>query len=206
MSHPSNTDHSHTLISLIRDCDAVLVPAGTPVLLPEGTEVTITQRLGGNITVNIYGNLAQINAKDADALGIDIEPVDLCANIDINAPLEAQVWQQLRSCYDPEIPVNIVELGLIYDCQLHTPSEEDFLKHETDPNAPPVNVEDQKIVYVTMTLTAPGCGFGPTLIAEIEAKLRALPGVFDTRIELVFDPPWDQSRLSDEARLQLNLF
>jgi metal-sulfur cluster biosynthetic enzyme len=197
---------SNKSVILQRDCDAILVPAGTPVNLPAGTQVVVTQELGGNVTVNIYGNLARIATKDLDALGLDPSELPALPTIDYNLPLIDQAYTLLKTCYDPEIPVNILELGLIYDLQLQPPSEEQLSSTEPDFSAHPIDRQEQKIAQITMTLTAPGCGFGPVLIEEIKSKLNSLPGILDTHIELVFDPPWSQDRISDEAKLSLNLF
>lgn len=168
-----------------RECEARLVPAGTEIMIPKNSFVTITQSLGGTFTVAVNGNLARIEGKDADALGKELAvssfetPEDGTVNKD-------QVWEALGECYDPEIPVNIVELGLIYDCD--------------------VVVEDGKnIVKINMTLTAPGCGMGPSIIADVERKLDQVPNVDKVNIELVFDPPWNNDMLTDEAKLELGM-
>lgn len=174
-----------TIIILSRDVDAYLIPSGARIYLQEGTEVTITQQLGGSYTVNIYGNLARIDGKDADALGRESEIVP--TELPEGANLADYVWTQLKSCYDPEIPVNIVDLGLIYDCE--------------------INKEDAgHIVKITMTLTAPGCGMGPVLAGDVKQKILSLPTVTDVEVELVFEPPWDRSMMSDEAKLELGMF
>lgn len=170
-------------IVLERDCDAVLIPAGTPVRIPAGTEAVITQSLGGSFTVFVNGNLAQIDGKDADALGIEVERKDEAPRTADGPVDEDEVWTVLKTCYDPEIPVDIVELGLVYECE----------------------VKDNA-VSVVMTLTAPGCGMGEYLKADVEQKLRALPNVTDVEVELTFDPPWDRDRMSDAAKLALGMF
>jgi len=177
---------------VLRDCDATLIPVGTRVTIPQGSDVTITQALGGSYTVNIHGNLARIDAKDADALGFDA-PADSGAVAGVCSGAagevdEQAVWDALSTCYDPEIPVNIVELGLIYHVDI-TPVEGGGSR-----------------VHVAMTLTAPGCGMGPVLVEDVRAKLLALNGVREVDVELVFDPPWDRSMMSEAARLQLGLF
>lgn len=176
--------NSVEIILLRRDCDAFLIPSGARIYLPQGSEVTITQSLGGSYTVNIYGNLARIEGKDADALGKEIVVTIDHQSVDI--ALDDLVWIQLKTCYDPEIPVNIVDLGLIYSCVV-TPLQE---KNRVD---------------ITMTLTAPGCGMGPVLAAEVKQKILAVRDIGDVNVEIVFDPPWDQSRMSDVAKLQLGL-
>ena len=180
---------TNQMITVKEDCPAVLVPAGTPVLLPKGTEVRITQALGSSVTVSIYGNLARIAEADLPKLGEGIaEKVQAEIAIPENASVEEQCWSQLKSCYDPEIPVNIVDLGLIYEVKIT--DVENKLHH----------------IAIKMTLTAPGCGIGPTLMAEIEQKIRALPSVANVTIDLVFDPPWHREMMSDDAKLKLNLF
>lgn len=164
-----------------RECEARLVPAGTEIMIPKNSFVTITQALGGTFTVAVNGNLARIESKDADALGktVEFEEFETPADGSIN---DEQVWYALRQCYDPEIPVNVVELGLIYDVKI-----------------------DSNTVYITMTLTAPGCGMGPTIVEDVRTKVSQVPGVDAIEVELVFDPPWNNDMLSDEAKLELGL-
>jgi probable FeS assembly SUF system protein SufT len=178
---------SREIITLSKTVSARLVPSGAVIELPEGTEVFITQDLGGFYTVNVYGNLACIDASDADALGKEVK--DDLADIDVeNTPLEDLVLMQLKSCYDPEIPVNIVDLGLIYETQIEK-----------------VKNTAQYKVFIQMTLTAPGCGMGPTLVESIKQKLLKIPKIKEVEVEMVFDPPWTQERMSDAAKLQLGL-
>ena len=175
-------------IILERDTPAVLIPAGTPVNVPEGTEVKVTQALGGSVTLNIHGNLVRIEGKDADALGIDPEELSAKQPEDPDDPLtEEKVWEALKQCYDPEIPVNIVELGLIYELSIS--KNEDGGNH----------------VYVEMTLTAPGCGMGDFLRQDVINTVSAIPGVDSMDVEMTFDPPWDFSRMSEAAKLQLGV-
>ncbi|EDY87499.1 probable FeS assembly SUF system protein SufT [gamma proteobacterium HTCC5015] len=165
---------------------ARLVPAGTEIEIPNETFVTLTQSLGGSFTVSVNGNLARIEGKDADALGKEPPKSDLTPNEDgtIN---EEQVWQMLHTCFDPEIPVDIVELGLIYDCQI-------------------INDGDNgNEVFILMTLTAPGCGMGPVIADEVKYKTESIPNVDKATVELTFDPPWDYGRLSDTAKLELGM-
>lgn len=181
---------SGELITVNRDVDAVLIPLGTPVTIPEGAQVRITQELGGSFTVSVNGNLARIEGKDADALGRDEagrgkETRPRKASGPVN---EEELWNVLRTCYDPEIPVNIVDLGLIYDC------------HVVDTD------EGGNHVDIVMTLTAPGCGMGPFIVEDVRAKVLSVTNVTDVHVELVFDPPWDRSMMSDEAKLQLGMF
>ncbi len=175
------------LITLERDCDAKLIPSATPVTLRKGEAVMLTQALGGSYTVELHGNLVRIENKDADALGFTVEelPIALYAN-ESGRVDEEQVWAVLATCYDPEIPVNITELGLVYRCEV-------------------VHHEATNHVIIEMTLTAPGCSMGPVMISEIDQKLKKIPGVTSTDIQLVFDPPWNQALMSEAAKLQLGM-
>lgn len=175
-----------TIILLRRDCEAYVVPSGSPYVLTKGTEVTLTQSLGDSFTVNVSGNLFRIAGKDADALGREIfSPL---ADLPEEATLEDKIWALLKTCYDPEIPVNIVDLGLVYEC----------------------NIEDlgngKKSVVIKMTLTAPGCGMGPVLANNIKQKISTLENVIDVIVDIVFDPPWDRNKMSDAAKLHLGIF
>jgi probable FeS assembly SUF system protein SufT len=175
-------------IILKRDCEATLIPFGNKVTLHKGEEAQITQALGDSYTLMIHGNLVRVEGKDADALGK--EPVEAPWKQDQGTDghvSEAAVWEAMKTCYDPEIPVNIVDLGLIYSCEI--------TDHE----------EGGSRVTVKMTLTAPGCGMGDILANEVLQKLEGLPNVTDARVELVWDPPWDRSMISEEGRLQLGL-
>jgi probable FeS assembly SUF system protein SufT len=163
----------------------VLIPAGTTVTLQAGVPVVITQALGGSYTVIVHGNMARIAGADADALGKEVTAST--AATEPGKLTEEQVYEALRACYDPEIPVNIVELGLVYDLQI-------------------VPLPDGgHRVEIKMTLTAPGCGMGPVLQQDVEAKVLALPGVKEAAVCLVWDPPWNRDMLSDAAKLQLGM-
>ncbi|MCS6862501.1 MAG: putative Fe-S cluster assembly protein SufT [Abditibacteriales bacterium] len=179
----------HEKVTLTRDCEAIEIPSGHKTTLPAGTEVTITQSLGDSFTVvTERGYMARIDAEDADALGKEVPQVSAQgAAAQVNKPLEELVWEALRTCYDPEIPVNIVDLGLVYGCEV-TPLPEGGHR-----------------VAVTMTLTAPGCGMGDVLKADAERKIARLPGVKEVHVELVIDPPWSPERMSEVAKLQLGL-
>lgn len=189
-------NHAGDMITTTRDCDAVLIPLGTPVTIPAGAMVLITQELGGSYTVSVNGNLARVEGKDADALGIGLEaepeeaPAAEASEPKVaSGPVdEQQIWEVLKSCYDPEIPVNIVDLGLVYDVHVV----------ETDAGG---NHAD-----IVMTLTAPGCGMGPFIVEDVRNKALSVDGVTGVDVELVFDPAWDRSMMSDEARLQLGMF
>ncbi|HLF66904.1 MAG TPA: putative Fe-S cluster assembly protein SufT [Gammaproteobacteria bacterium] len=175
------------LITLTRDCDAKLIPSATPVTLRRGEAVMLTQALGGSYTVELHGNLVRIENKDADALGFTVEelPIAMYSN-ESGIVDEEQVWAVLATCYDPEIPVNITELGLVYRCEV-------------------VHQEGTNHIIIEMTLTAPGCSMGPVMMSEIDQKLKKIPGVTSTDIQLVFDPPWNQALMSEAAKLQLGM-
>jgi probable FeS assembly SUF system protein SufT len=176
-------------VELLRDCEAVQIPHGSTVTLPRGTPVDITQTLGGSYTVHTGGGLYRIAPKDADALGRDAAPSASSTSpsatpVDVD---EKQVWDTLRTCYDPEIPVNIVDLGLVYDLNIEKlPSG--FSR-----------------VHVKMTLTAPGCGMGPAIAGDAQQKIMYVDGVEDANVEVVWDPPWHQSMITAEGRRILGL-
>ena len=176
-------------ITLGRDCEAIQIPSGMRRTLSAGTQVRLTQSLGGTYTVMTEtGLLARIAGKDADAIGQGIVPSPTGgAGVVAEEPVEKLVWDRLKTCFDPEIPVNIVELGLVYCCQV-TPLPQGGNK-----------------VEVRFTLTAPGCGMGDVLKKDIESKVRSISGVMDTDIQVVFDPVWNQSLMSEAAKLQLGL-
>jgi len=179
--------HENTEKTLIRDCPATRIPSGEAITLEKGTTVFITQALGGSYTVATDLGLARIADEDADALGLD-RTAAKAAPVVTEGPVDDKaVWDQLRTCYDPEIPVNIVDLGLVYDCVI-TPR---------DSNGAMVNVK--------MTLTAPGCGMGPTIAAEAKSKVLGVPGVGDADVELVWDPPWNQAMISEAGKMKLGL-
>ena len=174
-------------IELSRDCEAIQIPQGTTVTLPAGTRVTVTQSLGGSYTVATEaGYLFRITEANADAIGCEAAPKPVPSET-AGAVDEAAVWDQLKTCYDPEIPVNIVDLGLIYDCTV----------------VPRDGAEAE--VLVKMTLTAPGCGMGPTIAAEAKSRLESVPGVDEATVELVWDPPWNQSMISEAGKMKLGL-
>jgi probable FeS assembly SUF system protein SufT len=178
---------------LTRDVEASVVPIGTKVTLQKGETAHITQSLGGTYTVIVNGNMFRIESKDADALGIEVSIAPAStATATPSGPLtqeqlEKKVWESLKTCYDPEIPVNIVDLGLIYDCHL-TPIGADNYKAD-----------------VKMTLTAPGCGMGPVLAQDVQNKLISLEPIDEANVELVWDPPWNQGMMTEAAKLQLGL-
>ena len=169
-----------------REFEATEIPSGMKIKIPEGTNVAITQSLGGSYTIMTpYGYMARVDGKDADAIGE--EAVTLDAEAAAGKTPEELAWDQLRTCYDPEIPVNIVDLGLVYKC-------------EVAPRPEGGNKAD-----VRFTLTAPGCGMGDVLKDDIRNKLLAVPGIDDAEVQVLFDPPWNMSMMSDAAKLQLGM-
>jgi probable FeS assembly SUF system protein SufT len=170
-----------------RDCEAVLVPQGEVVTLPAGSVGYITQALGGSWTVFVEGNLFRIAGKDGDAIGKEPPaPLELADGAD-DAEVERLVWQQLRTCFDPEIPINVVDLGLVYEAVVQPRDA------------------GRRMVEVKMTLTAPGCGMGEILVEDVRSKLELIPTVDEADVELVFDPPWNRSMMSEAARLETGM-
>ena len=159
------------------------MPTGDPITIPRGAFITLTQTLGGSFTVVVNGNMARLAGADADAIGLRVEPLTFADSDTPNVVDTAHVWHALRSVYDPEIPVNIADLGLIYA----------------------VRVEDDK-VDIDMTLTAPGCGMGPVLIEEVKDRVRQVPNLTDVEGDLVFEPPWSRDMMTEEAQLELGVF
>jgi probable FeS assembly SUF system protein SufT len=171
-------------VTFSRNAEAIMIPSGEKVLVPKGAQATITQSLGGTFTlITDRGLMVRVSGQEVEAIGktpsetADVNPEELAPD-----KLEEMVWETLKTCYDPEIPVNIVDLGLVYLCQL---ADGD--------------------VKIKMTLTAPGCGMGPVLASDVKSKLEQLPGVKNAEIEVVFDPVWDRSMMSEAARLQLGM-
>jgi probable FeS assembly SUF system protein SufT len=170
-----------------RDVPAVIVPAGVEVKLKAGQSGFVTQALGGSFTLYIEGNLFRISGDNADAIGKQVtKPPELPPNAN-DEDVRLAAWQQMRSCYDPEIPINIVELGLVYECEVK------------------VNDDGTRDVGIKMTLTAPGCGMGEVLVQDVKEKVELIPTVRTAQVELVFDPPWSQSMMSEAARLQTGM-
>jgi probable FeS assembly SUF system protein SufT len=174
-------------VTFSRDCAAVLIPAGDRVTLPKGTTGFLTQALGGSFTIYIEGNLFRVAGREGDAIGKAPSLTPDVPDDATEAEIESAVWQQLRTCYDPEIPINIVELGLVYECRVE-PTE-----------------SGKRVAKVRMTLTAPGCGMGEILTQDVREKIEQIPTVERADVELVFDPPWNQSMMSEEARLEAGL-
>lgn len=170
-----------------RDCEAALIPAGDTGIIPQGAEGMITQALGGSYTVYIQGNLFRVDGKDADAIGKEPEPAPVLPENASDEDVEKLVWDQLRRCFDPEIPVNLVELGLVYRCEI---SEGEG---------------DTRRVDIDMTLTAPGCGMGDIIAYDVREKVRQVPTVEEVNVEVVFDPPWNFEMMSEAARLQTGM-
>lgn len=174
-------------IELGRDCKAILIPSGDPVVLRQGDQVMLFQNLGGSFTIQTgRGELARIAAQDVDALGLD--GVEVAGESGGSGPFELEaVIEQLKTVFDPEIPINVVDLGLIYAC-----------------DAQPL-ADGGHRVEIKMSMTAPGCGMGDVLKDDARARVQTIPGVSDVDVELVWDPPWDLSRMSDAARLELGM-
>lgn len=171
-----------------RDCPVVMIPSGEEVVMPEGTIAYITQSLGGSFTVFVDGSLFRVSGADADAIGKPaVRPPELPENA-TEEDLEKLVWAQMRTCYDPEIPVNIVDLGLIYACSL-----------ERGPDG-------QHHVSVSMTLTAPGCGMGEILVEDVRSRIALIPTIGSVDVQLVFEPPWNYQMMSEAARLETGMF
>lgn len=173
---------------LKREVPGTLIPDGQCVNLMPGTEVLVTQALGGSFTVNVNGNLVRIDGKDADAIGR--EPVELPVDrvtLDEGEISEELLWDQLKTVFDPEIPVNIVDLGLVYELVIS----------EIEAGGYHVGVQ--------MTLTAPGCGMGPVIAQDVENKLRMVPSIEEVNVVLVFDPPWSSEMMSEAAKLELGM-
>ncbi|PWG62149.1 putative Fe-S cluster assembly protein SufT [Sediminicurvatus halobius] len=178
---------SNEPVTFLRDCEAALIPAGDTGTIPKGAEGMITQALGGSYTVYIQGNLFRIDGKDADAIGKEPEPTPELPDDASEEDVEQLVWDQMRRCYDPEIPINIVELGLVYRC--------DIGKRD----------DGSRKVSIDMTLTAPGCGMGDILAYDVREKVKQVPTVEEVEVEIVFDPPWSFEMMSDAAKLQTGM-
>ncbi len=181
--------YENTEFTLSRDCEAIQIPSGQKTTIPEGTQGVITQSLGGSYTVATYQGLARVSDKDLDALGLQKPQGQEAAkaartNGEVS---EEDVWNQLRQCYDPEIPVNIVDLGLVYDCRLS--------KKE----------DGGTRVEVKMTLTAPGCGMGPAIAHDAQSKILSIDGIDEADVQLVCDPPWNHNRISEAGRMKLGM-
>ena len=179
---------SEEIIIMTRDCEATLIPFGNSFTLKKGDEVRITQALGGSYTVMARGSLFRIEGKNADAIGKEVIEESNDTNEIIGKAKESDIWDVLKTCYDPEIPVNMVDLGLIYSCEGSDAKE------------------GGSSIDIKMTLTAPGCGMGPMLVDEVKSKVSGVSGVRDVIVELVWDPPWTQDMVSEAARLDLGMY
>jgi probable FeS assembly SUF system protein SufT len=181
----------NTEFTLSRDCEVIQIPSGQKITIPAGTPGVITQTLGGSYTIATYQGLARVSEKDLDALGLEKpQQTDGAAKPSGSSNEtvdEKAVWDQLRQCFDPEIPVNIVDLGLVYDCQLVQ------------------KPEGGTKVEVKMTLTAPGCGMGPAIAHDAQSKILSIDGVDEARVDLVWDPPWNQNMISEAGRMKLGM-
>jgi probable FeS assembly SUF system protein SufT len=178
------SSQERTLLTTRREVAGRIVPVGDPVTVPADSFVTLTQSLGGNYTIVFNGNMVRIDGTDADALGLEGLELEFAPPADGRIS-EAQLWEALHTVYDPEIPVDLVNLGLIYSLSVD---------------------QDKGAVKVAMTLTAPGCGMGPVLVGDVEHRLRMVPHVRSVDVELVFDPPWSRDMMSEEAQLETGMF
>jgi probable FeS assembly SUF system protein SufT len=170
-----------------RDVEAVMVPGGQPITLKLGLAGYITQALGGSFTLYVEGNLYRLAGDQADAIGKEVvRPPQLPPNA-TEEDVRELAWKQMRSCFDPEIPINIVDLGLVYECEVAA------------------GTDQTRDIRVSMTLTAPGCGMGDVLVQDVKEKLEIIPTVGRVEVNLVFDPPWSQSMMSEAARLQTGM-
>lgn len=175
-------------VALTRDLETLTVPAGIPQVLPKGSIVQITQAMGGSFTIYFEGNLYRVAGRDADALGQEAVELPELPPGATDANVEDLIWDQMRTVYDPEIPINIVDLGLVYECRIEK-----------------VPGTDLRSVYIQMTVTAPGCGMGQVLVEDVREKVRLIPTIQNVEVDLVFDPPWSQSMMSEAALLQAGL-
>ena len=183
-----NTMTDDKLKKISRDCNGSLIPSGDPITIKKGEMVRITQSLGGSYTLLVKGNLVRIEGSDADAIGIEHSDNSKKITIETNDEnIEMMVWDALKNCYDPEIPVNIVDLGLVYDCTIEKEKK------------------GQYNISIKMTLTAPGCGMAGHISNDARIKVANLQGVSDVQVDIVWEPQWDQSMMSEAARLQLGM-
>jgi probable FeS assembly SUF system protein SufT len=194
--NPFENLHPQDRVTFARDCEVTQIPNGATITIARNVEGVVTQTLGGYVTLHItqYGSLVQVASRDVDALLKDGKPVAPAATVAASATTpagpakEEDVWGALKTCYDPEIPLNIVDLGLVYDVKL-TPLPSTRSK-----------------VDVKMTLTAVGCGMGPVIAMQARDKLLQLPGVEEANVQIVWDPPWNQSMISDDGKKRLGLW
>lgn len=175
-------------VTFLRDCEVALVPTGETGIIHKGSEGEITQALGGSYTVNLWASMFRIDGSNADAIGREPEPLPTLPECASDEDVEKVIWDQLRLCYDPEVPVNVVELGLVYECDIKKLAE------------------DRRQVHIRMTLTAPSCGMGDILAYDVKTKVSRVPTVEGAEIEIVLDPPWTQEMMSDVAKLETGLY
>lgn len=175
-------------VRLLRDCAAVTVPEGLPVTLPKGTVGSLSQSLGGSFTVYVQGKMFRIDGRDAEALGKAVEPPPELPAGATDADVEHLVWDQMRGCFDPEIPVNVVDLGLIYGCRVAA------------------RPDGAREVWVTMTLTEPSCGMGDVIACDVRTRIERIPTVAAAHVELVFEPRWTPDRMSEVAKLATGVY
>lgn len=185
MASVSSTESN--AVVFLRDCEVALVPSGETGIIPKGSEGEITQALGGSYTVNLWANLFRVDGSNADAIGREPEPPPTLPECATDEDVEKAIWDQLRLCYDPEIPVNVVELGLVYECDIQKEAEE------------------RRRVHIRMTLTAPSCGMGDILAYDVKTKVSRVPTVEEAEIEIVLDPPWTQEMMSEVAKLETGM-
>ena len=171
-----------------RDVEAIMVPSGQAITLKLGLAGYITQALGGSFTLYVEGNLYRISGEQADAIGKEVAHRPQLPPNATEEHVRDLAWEQMRACYDPEIPINIVDLGLVYECDVTQ------------------NDDGTRSIDVKMTLTAPGCGMGEVLVEDVREKIERIPTVQQARVELTFDPPWSQTMMSEAARLQTGMF
>ncbi len=181
-------NHASEPIRFQRDCEAIIIPSGESVSLPAGTIGYLTQQLGGSFTVFVDGNLFRIAGPDADAIGKEPIAALTLAEGASDDDYERLVWEQMKTCFDPEIPVNIVDLGLIYECRVER------------------DADGRRQLDIQMTLTAPGCGMGDILVEDVRSKLELIPTTGEVNVEMVFDPPWNPAMMTEAARLEVGLF
>ena len=173
---------SITILQL--DVNATMVPSGHALILKAGTPIRITREKGGSVTAEVFGNLVLLGSEAYPALGKKA-PED--SQLDTSLPISEQIISQLKRCYDPEIPVNVVDLGLIYRIEIEE------------------REENRRVAFVDLTLTAPGCGMGPVIAEDVKGKILELPGIDDAEVEIVWDPPWTQELISEEGKMELGL-
>lgn len=176
---------NNNFIDTKRECDGYLIPSGDKIILKKGTKVKITQSLGGDFTLYVNGNLVKISGQDADVIGQSVVTENKSNNI--KKFNEKHIWEILKTCYDPEIPVNVVDLGLIYNLEC--------VKRE----------QNKYYINIKMTLTAPGCGMGPVIAQDVESKVKSLSFVNEVLVEVVWDPIWNQDMMTEEAKLKLGM-